>query len=178
MSNDPCPLAASDLITSQVGDEVLLYDFATHKAHCATRTAHAVLQRCDGKTSIAAIAKALTLPADDVERALADLGQAGLLRRSNVDLARRRAMKQVAATVGLSVAAPMVWSIVAPSKAQAASITASCVAPQNCMGNGACCGAPGAPVMTCEINPSDMISACTGSGSAAPCSADPAAVCQ
>ena len=159
------------MLVSGLDDEALVYDFSTHRAHCLNRTARAVFARCDGVASPAAIAQALSVelgqavPISVVRYAIDELAAAGLLvsaPRRRVDLARRRAIGQIALTAGLSIALPAVWSIVAPTRAEAASAVmcvtgTTCVAPAA----GQCCGAPGTAAMSCSGN-----GACNGNSSA------------
>ena len=158
------PLARPDTIVSELEDEALIYDFGTQGAHCVTQVAFRVFQLCDGRRTIAALTTELALrgaavPEALVAQAVDELTSAGLLdaapQTRPVDLSRRRAMKKLALTAGLTVAAPMVWSIVAPSVAEAAS---RCVVASACMGttsNGICCGVPGGLAGTCNGNMCD-----------------------
>src|ERR1041384_185109 len=41
-----------DLVIEALGDETLVYDMRSHKAHCLNRTAALVWSRCDGKATI------------------------------------------------------------------------------------------------------------------------------
>ena len=169
------PLARPDTIVSELDDEALLYDFETHGAHCVTRAAFRVYQLCDGRRTLRAIASELArrgpaMPEALIAQAVDELTAAGLLyaapARRSVDLSRRTAMKQMALTAGLSVAVPMVWSIVAPSVAEAASV--SCVTAAICMGttqNNICCGTSGSSAGTCHggvCDPTVLTSTCAG----------------
>src|SRR4051812_32227857 len=119
------PMARADAVVTELDDEALVYDFATHRAHCMNLVAYRVFQHCDGKRTLLGIAAAVTAAIGTevseaaVEQAVSELRAAGLLsapaRRRSVGLARRRVMKHMALTTGLAVAVPMVWSIVAPS---------------------------------------------------------------
>ena len=148
------PKARNDIIVSELADEALAYDFVSHRAHCMSPAAFAVFRRCDGATEPAALAAALGVSPAAVERALAALAEAGLLEAPPprpaprlVDRGRRRAMQQVA----LVVAAPLVWSIVAPTVAEAAS-RVTCVPTVICMGAaaGTCCGVSGTAAGSCN----------------------------
>ena len=61
MNNPQYPIARKNgLVVQEVPDEVLVYDLDTNKAHCLNKTAAAVWQSCDGKTSVPEIAKFLS----------------------------------------------------------------------------------------------------------------------
>ena len=173
MSRTPYrPKARRDLIVSELTDEALIYDFATHRAHCVDDAAYRVFKLCDGTRGLDQITVALSgaagIDADRVRAAIDELAGAGLLEASeldNVDLARRRAMKQVAITAGLSVALPMVWSILAPTVAEAASTRVPCVGSGSCKGmGGECCGTSGGgSAGTCSGGTCSSGGACMGS---------------
>ncbi len=164
------PKVRVDLIVSELDGEALVYDFSSHRAHCLNPTAKAVFARCDGRTNAAQIARAVgadlgvTLTEELVHVALDELAAAGLLevspRRRFVDQARRRVLGQLALSAGLSVALPAVWSIVAPTRADAAS-RVSCIPAASCMAvsSGTCCGTVGSPAMSCS-----GVGMCTGTG--------------
>ena len=143
------PRAVADVIVSECADEAVVYELSTHRAHCLGPEAFAVFSGCDGRRSPAALAAHLSMSQPVVRRALDELHAAGLLqgRRRRVDLSRRRLVNKLALTAGLSIAAPMVWSIVAPSVAEAASVT--CVA-CNAGTVGQCCDAGGRQAGTCR----------------------------
>lgn len=158
---------------SELDDEALIYDFETQGAHCVSRVAFRVFQLCDGRRALAELTtelarRGVAVPEALVAQAVDELTAAGLLhaapQRRSVDLSRRRALKKLALTAGLSVAAPMVWSIVAPSVAEAAS---RCIAASACMGTTStsiCCGTAGGLSGTCMGNacqPS-VLGACAG----------------
>ena len=147
------PKARAGLLKSELADETLVYDFETHGAHCMTTLAADVLRRCDGESSTREIAAAMSLSVTEIERAVDALTSARLLEPAPapiVNRARRRVLGQLARTAALGVAAPLVWSIVAPSVAEAASRVA-CVPIGACMGAGSvCCGASGGSAMACS----------------------------
>lgn len=162
------PKARPELLFSELAEETLVYDFATHGAHCMTPLAAAVLRRCDGEHTAAQLVDAIaSATKDEVDAALVALARAGLLlppAPTAVDRARRRVIGQLARTAALGVAAPLVWSIVAPSVAEAAS-RITCIPPAGCMGGGTgCCGTSGGAAMACAGNGtcSGVSLACTG----------------
>ncbi len=104
------------------------------------------------------------VPLAVVRVALEQLRAAELLLtppRRNVDAARRRVVSQLALSAGLGVALPAVWSIVAPTRAEAASATMCVTATVCTAGSMQCCGSPGSPAMSCSGN-----GGCNGNSSA------------
>lgn len=151
------PAARTDLALRDVADEAVVYDFRRHKAHCLNATALAVFRVCDGTRTPAQIAKELSkqLGADVDEEmvwmALAKLDEEQLLAErleGAPDFDRRRLLRKMALTAGLSIALPAVWSILAPTPAYAASSTTcfpggQCMAlnsPAGCCSNGGMSG--------------------------------------
>ncbi|MCU1280071.1 MAG: hypothetical protein JWM53_3617 [bacterium] len=149
------PAARSDLAMCDVRDEVVVYDFRSHQARCLNQTAAAVFKLCDGTRTPRQIAAELTrtlgAPCDEpmVWMALAKLDEGALfdppLGARAVDLDRRRLLKKMALTAGLSIALPAVWSIVAPTPAYAASTPVTCLPAAACAGGdmGQCCNMSG-----------------------------------
>jgi hypothetical protein len=126
---------ATELITQELPDEVLVYDLKNHKAHCLNRTAALVWQNCDGKTSVAGIAarmrNELGVPVGEevVWFALDHLSKSQLLTErvkpiNKVAIPSRRALlgKFGVATM---LAVPLVMSVAAPTAAGALSCTLS-----------------------------------------------------
>jgi len=115
------PARKDDLIVQKVGDEAIVYDLATHRAHSLNRTAALVFERLDGDQDLASIArqvgKALGRPAQKeiVATALNELAAADLLR-PGAALPRRAVLRGLAA--GLL---PVVVSIAVPPAASAQS---------------------------------------------------------
>lgn len=143
------PKARKDnVITRELGDEVLIYDRSRDKALCLNQTAAFVWKQCDGRTSIAQIANRLgsemssdfESPIDErlVWYAISRLRREHLLedqveipRRVLASLNGHLDRRQVMRALGLTaiVAVPLVTSIIAPTAAQAAT----------CLGSGAPC---------------------------------------
>jgi hypothetical protein len=143
------------LIVHSLSDEVLVYDLDQHKAHCLNKTAALVWNRCDGKTSVAELARKLGdevgAPVDEqmVLLALDQLGRTRLLRQKTAParttgLSRRELIKR--AGIGAAIALPIVTSILAPTPAQAATLCSSvvCSAASGCP-TGCVCTAVGSP---------------------------------
>ncbi len=133
------PQARKDrLVIEELPEETLIYDQERHKAHCLNQTAAFVWGRCDGRTSVDGLAKALEdelgIPAggETVRLALDRLGRAHLLEqrerpeRGSPRYSRRHVVRTLAK---LGFAVPMVVSIVSPLSAQAA----SCITQAQCI---------------------------------------------
>ena len=137
------PLTRKDgLVVTELPDELLVYDLERHKAHCLNPTAALVFKRCDGRTSVKQIARALSRELDVApdERlvwlSLERLEKAHLLEArpapplaaggySRRDLVRR---------VGIAVATlPVVATVLAPTPAAA---VATCIPASSCTGAG------------------------------------------
>jgi hypothetical protein len=117
------PLARADgLVVEDFGDEVLVYDQTTDQAHCLTREAAMVWRVCDGRTSTSELATALALTTDKIAAAVEQLDAAGLLEAGPVSgMTRREATVRMAKVGGAAAAAPLIYSIMAPTPALAAS---------------------------------------------------------
>src|SRR4051794_29497434 len=114
-----------DLVVEGLGDETLVYDMRSHKAHCLNRTAALVWNRCDGKSSVSemsvALEKEFHMPANSnvVWLALEQLGKAKLLSErlpgsvSQPAMSRRAVIRRIG--FGAAVALPLVTSILAPT---------------------------------------------------------------
>ncbi len=153
-STNPLPTArpAAEFIVETLTDEVLVYDQVLHHAHCLTPSAALVWRLCDGKTSPARAQAALAAAGhdDDVQSVVQQLVTIGIVRLSTptrrrsgrqVDHSRRQLLAR-AAIAGVVVASPVVFSIVAPSVAEAASNcgakTQVCCAGNTCNAGGKC----------------------------------------
>jgi hypothetical protein len=127
------------LLVHPVEDEVLVYDLLRHKAHCLNPAAAAVWKNCDGRKTIAELARTVGRELDVifdeqiVWLALGQLDQARLLeerlapRPGSQKISRREVMKKVGLAAAASV--PVISTIVSPTPAQAAT----------CVGKGGAC---------------------------------------
>jgi DNA-binding transcriptional ArsR family regulator len=124
-------LKREDTIVRQVGDEFLVYDLKTNKAHCLNRVAAEVWMLCDGKTTVAEIVRKVGETANfSVDEAVIDLAlsrlqKAGLIEQDSsrsepMIPSRRVALRKMATAV---LALPLVTTIRVPTAAQAASPT-------------------------------------------------------
>ena len=135
-----------DLVIEGLGDETLVYDMRSHKAHCLNRTAAIVWNRCDGQSSVSEMSIALekelhtTVSSDVIWLALEQLSQAKLLSDrlpgsvSQQAMSRRTIIRKVG--LGAAIALPLITSILAPT----AEATVTCIAIGDpCSINVPCC---------------------------------------
>lgn len=133
------------LITREVAGELIVYDLDSDRVYCLNSTAAFVWANCDGRTSVAAIARLLenelktSVEQEIVLYALEQLNQSKLLDESYTmnapkHVISRRAVMRMAAATALTV--PLITSIVAPTAAQAASCLPS---GSGCASDSACC---------------------------------------
>ncbi|HJQ27098.1 MAG TPA: PqqD family protein [Blastocatellia bacterium] len=136
------------LIIQEMADEVLVYDRERYKAHCLNKTAALVWRHCDGKTTVADIARLvgdeLQLPVGEevVWLGVEQLQKAHLLSdgahrlRAQGGMSRRRALQKLgwAAAVGL----PLVTSIIAPRAVEASTCAIVCSSDSQCLGTPGC----------------------------------------
>lgn len=119
------PEQRDDLIVQKVGDEVIVYDLASHRAHSLNRTAALVFEKLDGKRDLDALARHLGKALGSapqrglVAEAVNELAAANLLR-PGAALPRRSVLRGFA--VGLL---PVVVTIAVPPAAAAASCVAN-----------------------------------------------------
>ena len=143
------PLARTDeVVVEQVGDEVLIYDQRTPQAHCLGSVAASVWRASDGNTRVAAIAAQLDVDVATVMRAIGELESCELLQTSPMlGVTRRDVTARMMKAGAVVAAAPLIYSIAAPTPALAAS-EKFCLAlcPGGCGGcsnAGCCCCSPG-----------------------------------
>jgi len=134
------------LVVQELSGEVLVFDRERNKAHCLNSTAARVWGLCDGKTSVAQIARAIeeecNLPVDEdvIWLGVEQLSKTHLLSEQTAlpdhksGLSRREVMKRIG--VAAAVALPVITSIIAPSAAQAANCLPS---GQSCTTSAQCC---------------------------------------
>jgi hypothetical protein len=133
------------LITKKVAGELIIYDRESHQVHCLNSTAAFVWTHCDGRTTVATIARLLedqtkfSVDDDIVLYALEQLNKSRLLKESCASFAprqtmSRRAVMRLGAATALTL--PLITSVVAPTAAQAASCLPSGSA---CTSDSVCC---------------------------------------
>lgn len=141
----PARRAESEFLLERLADEVLVYDPSNASAHCLSRSAALIWDLCDGVTSTRDAAAALRASGapDTVESILAQLSAAGLVivaapegpaRSAGVNRSRRALLARGALVAGAVLASPVIFSIVAPSVAEAASLCGAVTQP--------CCPVP------------------------------------
>jgi hypothetical protein len=130
------PLARTeDMVVEELEHEVLVYDPKSKRAHCLDAVAARVWRAADGSSDVEALANRLDLSVELVEQAVAELESCELLETFGLDIVdsngngngnglTRREMTIRSAKVGTAVAAaPLVYSILAPTPAAAATPT-------------------------------------------------------
>jgi hypothetical protein len=125
----------SQVVVSEMGDEVVLYDITEDKVHSLNPTAAFIWKQCDGRRTVADIARSLErqFQAGDSEEmvwsALDQLQRQNLLAERVVKpskspgLSRRRMLGKAAA--GALLALPLVTTLIAPTPVMAQSGTTS-----------------------------------------------------
>jgi hypothetical protein len=126
------------LIVKAIDDETLVYDVSRHSASCLTELAAKVWRRCDGTTSVAAIADTLGEDERTVWLALHQLNKSKLLVEEIAlppDMRTGKTRRQIAGQLGLGAAVAAVSSIVMTTAAHA-----SCRGMgSSCTDNSQCC---------------------------------------
>jgi hypothetical protein len=118
------PLARSaDLIVDNIGDELLVYDTLSNRAHSLNNVSAAVWQACDGTRNAEEIAAQTGLDLAAVELALDNLADIELISgHQRTGISRRTALRRITVgAAGLAVALPVIRSITAPTAAMAGS---------------------------------------------------------
>jgi hypothetical protein len=123
------------LTVESIGDELLVFDQLSQRAHSLNKTAADVWQACDGTRSPEQLAEHCQLDPLAVDLALGNLTDSDLLTEpaaTGERVSRRTAIRRMAITgAGIGVALPVIRSIVAPSAAMATS-GASCDGANTC----------------------------------------------
>ena len=149
----------SQLVTRDLGDELLVYDLERHKAYCLNRMAMQVYRLCDGETTIPDMAlrigNALGVPVDEqaVHLGLLRLEKAHLLENP-LRLILHTSRREMLRTLGKAavVVVPLVTAITVP--------TSSAQAQTGCKPNG----------MPCVTSSECCSHNCTTSGASFVCS--------
>jgi hypothetical protein len=122
-SADRKPVARADeLVVEEVGEELLVYDQTNECAHSLGVAAARVWRACDGERSEKALSAELDMDADTVARALKELDECNLLDNGQklTGMTRREATLKSAKLGAAAVSAPLIYSILAPVPALAA----------------------------------------------------------
>jgi hypothetical protein len=160
------PLARTDqLVVRELPDEMLVYDLERHKAHCLNKASAIVWKHCDGRMTVAEVARLLerelaTLVEDDVVwLALRQLRRFHLLEEeSNAVLGTKVTRRDlVRKYLPAALALPVILSISSPAAAQA--VSGACAAatnrPNGCpcsfgqCQSGCCTGGTCQPIAAC-----------------------------
>jgi hypothetical protein len=162
------PIARTEnLVIEDLDDEILIYDRLTAQAHCLNGPAAQVWRASDGDLSEESLAASLGLDADEVRFALVQLEDKNLLDLGPVvqvdgnGTTRRQFTITTAKAGAIAAAAPMIYSILAPTPAAAATPSvaqclfysaASCDGCRSICGCCCCCeGCSTATVPACKI---------------------------
>jgi hypothetical protein len=149
------PLARSaDLIVDSIGDELLVYDTLSNRAHSLNSVSAVVWQACDGTRSARDIAARTAVDLPAVELALDNLADIELIDgHQRTGISRRAALRRITVgAAGLAVALPVIRSITAPTAAMALSTCnangdactgQTCCAGSFCSGDGQCLSGTG-----------------------------------
>lgn len=148
----------TEIMVSDLGDELLIYDHVANKAFCLNETLKIVYQACDGKTTFDELKKENKKLIDEVILLSLDkLRQSNLLGEDfSTDVSRRSLLAKAAYS---AIALPVIVNLIAPSAASAASCLAggsSC----SVFNPGSCCSG------TCLDNGGNPIcdNTCTAGG--------------
>jgi hypothetical protein len=118
-----------DLLTTELDDEVVVYDPERKQAHCLNRTAVAVWHHCDGANGIADLQQLVSdeigVPLDErgLWLALRKLERAHLLvdKLEPDGITRRLMLGKTGRFAGAALAVPILVSVLVPTAAAAAS---------------------------------------------------------
>lgn len=138
------PLARTDeLIVEELDDEVLVYDQRTDRAHCLSGPVAKVWRACNGTTGRHELEAMLELDPETVARAIDELESCDLLDPGPaVGVTRRQATAKFAKVGAAAASAPLIYSIMAPTPALAASqafcLSIGCVNSTNGTSQGGC----------------------------------------
>lgn len=167
----------SDLVTQEVGNEILIYDLIINKAFSLNDTSATIWQLCNGENTVSDIAVDLTkafnsqISEDFVWLALGELEKYNLLKNSDEisedfnGLSRREIIRKIGLTS--LVALPLISSLIAPTAIHA---TSGCTPPLNRTTNTVCtqscqCGPTTAGnTQCCRTNASGSLRCLTTSG--------------
>ncbi len=129
---NPRQARPSELLKTDLGEEVVIYDPESKRAHSLNQLAVSVWNHFDGEKSIADLARLVSaevgrpIDGSTIEDALRQLEQAQLLTRrfqevGGKTLGRREMLRKAGQIGGAALATPIVASILVPTAAAAAS---------------------------------------------------------
>jgi hypothetical protein len=141
-----------NLVTQEIGQEILIYDLTTHKVYGLNETAAIVYRACDGKTTFDELKQKHKWTDEIIFLALERFKEIGLFPENQFPDSPFTGMKRrdLIRKVGLAsmVMLPVISSIVAPSAAMAASGGAALFGACPTAGGGGGC-APGLQCNRC-----------------------------
>ena len=136
------PLARSDeLILEELGEELLVYDQASNRAHCLGGRAATVWRACDGQKTVAELSAETGLDSELVSQALAELSECMLLDSlpAGAGMTRRDLTFRVAKLSAAAASVPLIVSVAAPTPAAAITPTPAVCARYSAASCSACC---------------------------------------
>ena len=158
----------NDVVVQELREEVLVYNLQNNRALCLNQMSALVWQNCDGIKSPAQIASmlesALKVPVNEVavRFAIQELIVHELLSRpaspnAVAEISRRDLVKTLGAAAAVTL--PVIFAVVAPAAAQAAS-TSSCVQTGGaCTSTAQCCTGPGL-CLVCDPGTNTCLDGC------------------
>jgi len=136
------PLARSDeLILEELGEELLVYDQVSNRAHCLGGRAATVWRACDGQKTVADLSAETGLDSELVSQALAELSECRLLDGlpAGAGMTRRDLTFRVAKLSAAAASVPLIVSVAAPTPAAAITPTPAVCAQYSAQSCAACC---------------------------------------
>ncbi len=126
-----------ELVTQEIGKEILVYDLRSNKAHCLTETAAFIWKNCNGQNSISdlkdLVEKEFGSKVNDefIWLALDQLSQEDLLEEKiqSKGITRREILRKIG--VATIIALPIVASLSIPDTALASSTCGNICSPLN-----------------------------------------------
>jgi len=112
---------AAGLVVDSIGDELLVYDTESRRAHSLNTLAAAVWRACDGQRDVDQLAELTGFDRNAVELALNNLADVALISGYQTSgISRRVVLRRLSLTAaGLAVGLPVIRSITAPTAAMA-----------------------------------------------------------
>jgi hypothetical protein len=125
-SGSRLPLARSEeLVVEEVGDELLVYDKTTNRAHCLSPIAVKVWRACDGYTSTDVLCTKLDLDSATIGQVVDELERNSLLEAPPQIGHTRRELTVKTAKLGVAASVPFIYSVLGPVPMAAATPTVS-----------------------------------------------------
>jgi hypothetical protein len=136
------PLARSHgLIIEELGEELLVYDQLSDRAHCLSAKASTVWRACDGEKTVSALGAETGLDSELVAQALLELRECSMLDGlpAGAGMTRRDLSFKVAKLGAAAASVPLIVSVAAPVPAAAITPTPALCAEYNAHSCNACC---------------------------------------